>query len=129
MFGKELREVKCEHCGKLFETTHPAKKYCSARCLHRATNLNAQARKHLRICLNCGVGYQGRTHSSFCCEECAEKYRRIRIQKKKCKTCYYSAKVGTDTLCNYHSIAGISRTSLGCAEIPCTVYVKKEWAE
>jgi hypothetical protein len=29
---RPIREVACEHCGDLFQTTNPVRRYCSDRC-------------------------------------------------------------------------------------------------
>ncbi len=93
-----MRTVTCAECGKVFETEHPNKRFCTYECTIRWHSRNTnQARKDAKnleaVCPVCGVSYvQVRTSQKFCSSKCKERARVSRkspskIYTKTCKRC------------------------------------------
>lgn len=76
---KKPVEVKCAHCGKIFETKTTAKKYCSDRCRETsywkrraAEYAKPSAKMH---CEECGKEFEPRLSTQrYCSPQCAEIY-------------------------------------------------------
>jgi len=82
---KNLRDIACECCGKLFRSTK-CKKFCSKECsslFHREKNRQANM-NIIKICMICGKQFCAKTKDTYICsKECkTESYRR-RIEKLK----------------------------------------------
>lgn len=93
---------ECAWCGSPFETTFSKKKYCSSDCaykgnlrLHREQWADKYVPKTY-ICKECNTEFTtecGDTHSVFCCQTCADKYKhRQEHQTERHKTYKREAK-------------------------------------
>lgn len=79
-------QVLCGWCGVSFETSYPNQKYCSRECSYKG-NLKdhrdawaAEYQPRIHVCKQCGDEFGtecGDTHSVFCCQSCADKWKRI----------------------------------------------------
>lgn len=117
-------EHACEGCGARFETTFPAKRFCSTECRVevRRKQLEAQRRARgapirqrrekgaqaTRICAleACGAEFAllpGKPHQRFCSRPCADKGRQAQQQRaprenRQCPTCGESFEVRASSL-------------------------------
>lgn len=82
---KKVYHRECEWCGTPFETTIPNKKYCSEDCSYNG-NLKMKREQwadayipNTHICRECGTEFTtecGNKHSVFCCQTCADSFKR-----------------------------------------------------
>lgn len=76
-----MRTVTCAECGKVFDTDHPTKRFCSYDCTmrwhSRNTNQKRKDAKNLEaVCPTCGATFaQVRKGHTYCSPKCKEKAR------------------------------------------------------
>lgn len=95
-----MRTVKCEVCGKVFETEHPNKKYCSLECGHKANRKNMVDRLHkltdAGLCIQCG---KRKATVGRMCKECRE--RRHAVQSNVQCSEFECIRDGSSRCCFY----------------------------
>lgn len=83
-----MKKIKtCPTCGKEFETTQNAQKYCCAKCQKQGNRKNeADKDKLMFTCALCGNTFYAVRKRNYCGKECREHAAGMRLESNKKKS-------------------------------------------